>query len=369
MKKIKNICLVTSSLVGGGAEKLNIILHKYLLENGFNSHYIVLSSSGCDYNVNDLDNIYFLDQSYKKPFFGFMDYSTQAKALSKMIKEIEGNIGGFDVIVASLFGVHHLFNRLKFDNVLYFVLSSPLIESMHSKSRLRGLRDFLAFRSVYKNKKIIGISKGISQEFIDIFKLDSKLIHSVNSFLDYSEIDRLLSTATDDELGRFKDKKFIVHVGRFSSQKRHDVLFESYLNSGVNIPLVLVTKESIGLTNLINKYGLSEKVFVTGFTQNPYIWIKNSELLLLTSDYEGFPNVMLEALYVKTHVIASDCRTGPSEILTGDLQRWLVNKNDPILISNKIKEFFEDGNKSVPSFDFSCYQVSDFVEEISKLID
>ena len=195
------------------------------------------------------------------------------------------------------------------------------------------------------------------------------MIHSVNSFLDYSHVDRLLATANVDELGCFKDKRYIVHVGRFSPQKRHDVLFESYLNSAVDLPLVLVAKESAGLTNLINKYGLSEKVYVTGFTQNPYIWIKNSELLLLTSDYEGFPNVMLEALYVKTHVIASDCRTGPSEILTGDLQRWLVNKNDPILISKKIKEFFADVNKPEPNFDFSRYQVKCFIEKISNLID
>lgn len=75
---------------------------------------------------------------------------------------------------------------------------------------------------------------------------------------------------------------------------------------------------------MIKQRELEGRVLTLGPRENPYPYIDRARALLLSSDYEGFPLVLLEALACQTPVISVDCPTGPSEILTGALAPWLV---------------------------------------------
>jgi glycosyltransferase involved in cell wall biosynthesis len=72
------------------------------------------------------------------------------------------------------------------------------------------------------------------------------------------------------------------------------------------------------------------------FRQNPYPWIAGARLLVLSSDYEGFPMVLIEALACGTPVVSTDCPHGPGEILTGELARWLVPVGDSRALAERI---------------------------------
>jgi glycosyltransferase involved in cell wall biosynthesis len=60
---------------------------------------------------------------------------------------------------------------------------------------------------------------------------------------------------------------------------------------------------------------LKEKVFLPGFVENPYAYISRSRVFLLSSDYEGFGRVLVDALAVGCPVVSTDCPAGPSEVL------------------------------------------------------
>jgi len=98
------------------------------------------------------------------------------------------------------------------------------------------------------------------------------------------------------------------------------------------------SSDKIALTNLIKSLNLEKKVNIIGFTANPYPLIKNTNLLILSSDYEGLPNVLVEALALNTMVVSTDCPYGPSEILTGSLAPFLSPPGNIDLLSKNIKK-------------------------------
>jgi N-acetylgalactosamine-N,N'-diacetylbacillosaminyl-diphospho-undecaprenol 4-alpha-N-acetylgalactosaminyltransferase len=69
------------------------------------------------------------------------------------------------------------------------------------------------------------------------------------------------------------------------------------------------------LENQIKTLGLEEKVFLLGKQQNPYKYISKANCFVFSSNYEGFPNVLLEALACNLPIISTDCQSGPREIL------------------------------------------------------
>ena len=121
---------------------------------------------------------------------------------------------------------------------------------------------------------------------------------------------------------------FVLHVGRFMPQKRHDLLFDAWNRAGLPHRLVLLTAPSRELETLISAKKLDRRVLVAGFRPNPYPWMRAAELLVLSSDREGLPNVLVEALACGTRVVSTDCPSGPREILQGELARWLVPTGD-----------------------------------------
>ena len=101
-----------------------------------------------------------------------------------------------------------------------------------------------------------------------------------------------------------------------------------------------------------------------------------SDVFILTSNYEGLPNVLIEALALKKYVISTNCPTGPKEILLNGKSGFLVKRNDYIDLSKKIKLFFFNRNlflekrkfykKSLNQFSFkkSLKKYNKIVEEI-----
>src|SRR5690625_607770 len=92
------------------------------------------------------------------------------------------------------------------------------------------------------------------------------------------------------------------------------------------------------LINLAIKNKIEDKVYFTGFQENPYKYMRNADLFILTSKWEGFGHVIVEAMACGTPVLASDCPHGPSEILDNGNYGWLFKNNNKLDLLNKIRE-------------------------------
>ncbi|MDC1485754.1 glycosyltransferase, partial [Pelagibacteraceae bacterium] len=96
------------------------------------------------------------------------------------------------------------------------------------------------------------------------------------------------------------------------------------------------------IKNYIIKNDLNTNVKLIGFQKNPYKFIKHCDLFVLSSVYEGLPNVLLEAITLKKFIISSNCPTGPSEILNYGKGGFLFNIGDYKNLAKKIIYYFKN---------------------------
>ena len=99
------------------------------------------------------------------------------------------------------------------------------------------------------------------------------------------------------------------------------------------------------LQNFVEKNGLQKSVKLLGWSKNPFPFIKQSNLFVLTSKFEGLPNVLLESLVLKKFIISSDCKTGPKEILLNGKGGLLFKVSDYKSLAKKISYYSKNKNE------------------------
>ena len=142
----------------------------------------------------------------------------------------------------------------------------------------------------------------------------------------------------------FKKNLNIINVGRLTEQKNHIFLLKtlSKLDKKFKWTLKIVGKGNLKkkIKLFIKKNYLSKKVKLVGYKSNAIYEISKSDLFILSSIYEGLPNVLIEAQQTGTPIISTDCRTGPREILMNGKLGELVKINNETQLLNKIRKFY-----------------------------
>jgi glycosyltransferase involved in cell wall biosynthesis len=151
-------------------------------------------------------------------------------------------------------------------------------------------------------------------------------------------------------------------------QKRHDVLLEAWRRAALPHKLVLLTAASAALEQMIRSKGLEGRVLVAGFRKNPYPWMRAAELLVLSSDREGMPNVLVEALACGTRVVSTDCPSGPREVMRGELARYLVPPGNPEALAHAMRTALADPlpDLSVIEAEFSAERMAGAYESLAR---
>ncbi len=160
----------------------------------------------------------------------------------------------------------------------------------------------------------------------------------------------------------------IINIGRMTDQKDQMLILKSLHNLKDKIKFKFLILGKGTNYSKLHKYvidnNLKNEIKLIGFKSNPYPYIKASNIFILSSKYEGLPNVLLEAQYLKKFIISTDCPTGPKEILLSGKAGSLIkvgnqkqlekkilfyyNNKNSLIIKNKIKR----GKQSMKRFDF-----------------
>jgi glycosyltransferase involved in cell wall biosynthesis len=140
-----------------------------------------------------------------------------------------------------------------------------------------------------------------------------------------------------------KDKIVLLNVGRLAEQKDHLTLIKAFAifkQSHASAVLFILGTGPLQsmLENYIQKNNLSSCIFLIGFEPNPYKWMAKSDLLILSSIYEGFGNVIVEAMALGKTVVSTNCPSGPNEILQQGALGYLCPVKDPAEMSKSIEK-------------------------------
>lgn len=170
-----------------------------------------------------------------------------------------------------------------------------------------------------KADHVVTVSNGIRDQILETYHLNPERVTSIYNPLDYENISELAVEPVVNNWINQDSTPVVLGIGSLTEQKNFDLLIRSFKIARSSVPCRLVIlgegKLRPKLLALVNELGLEDDVLMPGFVSNPFSWLNKSKVFVLSSDWEGLPGVLLEALACGTQIVATDCKTGPNEIL------------------------------------------------------
>jgi glycosyltransferase involved in cell wall biosynthesis len=184
------------------------------------------------------------------------------------------------------------------------------IDKLAAANAAKATRRLTRYRRLYGSRPLIAVSEGVAADLRQRLGVASRIETIPNAF----DVDAMRRAAAEP-VADLPGGPYVLHVGRFAPQKRHDLLLDAWARMETTHQLVLLTEPDAKLQAMIDARGLGGQVRVAGFRPNPYPWLAGADLLVLCSDHEGLPNVLIEALACGTPAVSTDCPSGPRQIL------------------------------------------------------
>jgi glycosyltransferase involved in cell wall biosynthesis len=322
------IGFVLTNLAGGGAEKAVLKIASGLAGRGHRVD-VVLLEHVVAHAVPPGLALHALTTPGRDARKGWLGKRLAARKLARRIEELEA-AERFSLIVSTLPFADEVALLAKIP-AHWCRIANTLSAEVGRLGPARGRRRMARYRKMYGGRRLIAVSQGVAADLRGACRIEGRIEVIPNPF-DFAGMKRLAA----DRAG-IPSQPYVVHVGRFTGQKRHDLLLDAFARVAAPHTLVLLADAEPGLERLIAAHGLGARVRVAGFQQNPYPWIAAADLLVLCSDHEGLPNALIEALALGVPVISTDCPSGPREILGAALAEWLVPVGDAAALAAAIQ--------------------------------
>jgi glycosyltransferase involved in cell wall biosynthesis len=186
-------------------------------------------------------------------------------------------------------------------------------------------------------KCIITVSKGVRESIINTYKFKRNQVKCIYNPIDLKKINKLksknfLNSAIIDEL-KTENQKIILSVGSLTPQKNYSLLIKAFkiVREKINCKLIILGEgpERSKLDELCRNLEIDSKsICLPGFIANPFPYMKACDLYVLSSLWEGLPNVLIQALACECRIVSTDCDAGPREILEDGKWGRLTKVND-----------------------------------------
>lgn len=319
----KKFAFILTNLTGGGAEKAILKVSAGLAARGHEAH-IVLLEHVIEHAVPDSAHLHVLTPAGARVHRGAIGKWWAVRRLRRAMAHL-ARPRLFDLIVSTLPFADEIAVRAQLPRHWCRIANtlSAEIDRLRADTPAKADRRLARYHHIYGARPLIAVSDGVAQDLRGELGLTKTRIERI-----YNPFDLAAMRVRAKEPATLPEGSYVIHVGRFSAQKRHDLLLDAWRQFDGPQRLVLLTDSTPQLEAMIETRGLAGRVTIAGFKANPYPWIAGADLLVLCSDHEGLPNVIIEALVVGTPVVSTDCPSGPREILGAAYPECLVPVGD-----------------------------------------
>ncbi|MCW3168860.1 glycosyltransferase [Chryseobacterium sp. 09-1422] len=354
MNKKISVIFILPDLETGGAERIVTTIANHLSRDLFEPKILLLRKQGGYLN-------------FLKSDVEIIDIDTERirHSLKPILKEIYRRkpdivFSGFGEVNAYLSLFVKLFPKVK------FIARETNVVSEHVTKK-----EIKFFYNFYNNyQQIIAQSDDMMHDLVNNFKVNRSKIIKINNPVDFEFIDQKLMISRKPESFKYNYKN-VVAIGNLSARKGFDNLlkvFSRLKNEKILLHILGDGKDREILHQMKDFLGLKNVVF-HGRQENPYEFLKYADLFILSSRYEGFPNVLLEAGACGTYSLANNCPGGITEIIQHEINGEIGNINNHEDFSQKImhilhQSYDQDAIKNCIKSRFSKEIILDNYEKV-----
>jgi glycosyltransferase involved in cell wall biosynthesis len=351
----ERVALFIPNLAGGGAERVIVNLAHEMLKLGLSVDLLVASVDGpyakqlnekirlINFNTSRTLNSFpqlvrYLRQYRPKALISALSHCNVMAIVAKKVAMVQTK-----VVVSE----HLAFSFLE--------TADPKVQQAHQKM-------FVSMRLSYPfADAIVAVSQGVADDLKRIAGIRQKTQVIFNPVLSQEVFQKAALPVSHPWL--HTDIPVVVGVGRLNRQKDFPTLLRAFaaLRSMRQARLMILGEgeERPILEALIKEFNIGDDVWLPGFVDNPYAYMKNADVFVLSSIFEGLPTVLIEAMAVGTPVVATDCKSGPKEILGAAQYGILVPMQNPSELAKAIDTTLRQPRKSVEDNKMLPYTVEE----------
>lgn len=340
----RDIAIFIRSLQGGGAERISTILANDFVEKDYSVDLLLPRAQGpylqqISRRVNLIDFktpevacslpkvVQYLKASRPRALLSFLHYPNEIAIVAKKLAGVPTR-----VIVSER-----------------NCLSAAAQNSQQLSVKLTPLAAKLTYPWA---DGIVAISKGVASDLSQITKIKQDDIQVIYNPSISPELIEKSQQLVDHPWLQVDQPPVILAVGRLHPQKNFSTLIKAFSDvlKHKKSRLIILGKgpEEDEIRRLVGELNLQRHVDLPGFVQNPYAFMARAAVFVMSSKYEGFGNVLVEAMSTKTEVISTNCKSGPSEILDGGKYGQLVPVGNADAMARAILEVLSGKRHHVP---------------------
>lgn len=337
MKKTERLALFLPSLHGGGAERIMLLLAGGFAERGLRVDLILANAEG--------------------PYLSRVPNTVRVVNLeaSRVIKSLPGLVRYLrrEQPHALLSALDHanlialLAKRLTVSKAscVVSVHSTLSIEQRHARAWRARLIPWLISRWYPRANKVVAVSQGGAKDLIHMTGLAPERVKVIHNPVVIPDLLVQAQAPIPHVWLGAEQPPVILGVGRLTGAKDFPTLIRAFAQVRERRLARLIIlgegEERPKLEALLGALNLQNEVALPGFVQNPYAYMSRAAVFVLSSAWEGLPGVLIEALAVGTQVVATDCPSGPNEILCGGTYGPLVQAGDDASMAEAIVHILE----------------------------
>ncbi|MCI9360548.1 MAG: glycosyltransferase family 4 protein [Hungatella sp.] len=318
------ITIFANGVSNGGAEHVACNLANYFVAHGYAVDLLTMADDEPTYFIEkDVRRIILIEEKERRSFF----YNTKLRLMRiyRYCKEADTNcyIAIMQAATLSLLSMKR-------------ILKAPVIITERSNpNRYAWNKKLLLKMFVSKADACVFQNKGQ----IEFYK---KWMGKCKTVIIPNAVSVNINTVDWD-----KREKKIVAVGRLNKVKNYPMLIKAFskiadIDKEYKLFIYGEGEERINLDSLIKKFGLDGRVQLCGFVRNIADYIKNAKIYVLTSDYEGMPNSLMEAMSLGLACISTDCESGSLRELISNQRGILVPTGNVDILADSLKRLIQN---------------------------